>query len=65
MDNALHAALTQARCALYRLHPKKKNGAGASELARSGGWFSNGQGPDEYAQDDCEVLPRNGHVSLG
>jgi hypothetical protein len=34
-----------------------------SELARSGGCFSNGQGPDEYAQDDCEVLARNGRAA--
>jgi hypothetical protein len=39
------------------------NGAGVSELARSGGYFSNGQGPDEHVQDDCEVLTRNGRAA--
>ena len=36
---------------------------GASKLARSGGCFSNGQGPEEYAQDDCEGLARNGRAA--
>ena len=39
------------------------NGAGVSELARSGGCFSDGQGPDEYALDDCEVPARNGRAA--
>ena len=39
------------------------NGAGVSESARSGGCFSNGQGPDELAQDDCEGLARNGRAA--
>ncbi len=33
---------------------------GVSKLARSVGCFSNGQGPEEYAQDNCEVLASNG-----
>jgi hypothetical protein len=39
------------------------NWAGVSELARSGVCFSNGQGPDEHDQDDCEVLARNGRAA--
>ena len=37
--------------------------AGVSKLARSGGCFSNGQGPEEYAQDNCEVLASNGRAA--
>ena len=39
------------------------NGAGVSELVRSGGCFPNGQALDELAQDDSEGLARNGHAA--
>jgi len=37
--------------------------ADVSKLARSGGCFSNGQGLEEYAQDNCEVLASNGRAA--